>query len=122
MQNRLFARPAYIRTLALSITNKALELQTLLRGVSGMGKGRTQRARNGVQTQLAALMRAAVDARACLGRTRERLRDIEQKLRRMDPDAWGRKRAKALGDYVEAVGKARLARMELLKRLREQAA
>ncbi|MFP5263439.1 MAG: hypothetical protein ACLGJB_16170 [Blastocatellia bacterium] len=87
-----------------------------------MGKARTERVRNGVETQLTALMRSAVDARASLGRARERLRDIEHRLRGMDPDAYGRQRAKALGDYVEAVGKARLARMELLKRLRERAA
>jgi hypothetical protein len=67
-------------------------------------------------------MRSTVDARATVGRARERLRDIEQKLRGMDPNAYERQRAKALGDYVEAVGKARLARLELLKRLRERAA
>lgn len=87
-----------------------------------MEKTRTQRVRNGVETQLTALMRSAVDARATLGRARERLRDIEQELRGSDPNTYERQRAKALGNYVEAIGKARFARTELLKRLRERAA
>lgn len=87
-----------------------------------MERTRTQRVRNGVEAQLDALMRSVVEARSRLARARERLRDIEQKLRGADPGSYERQREKALGDYIEAIGKARLARTQLLKQLRERAA
>jgi division protein CdvB (Snf7/Vps24/ESCRT-III family) len=87
-----------------------------------MDNSRTNRIRNGVEGQLATLMRSVVDARFRLERARERLRDIEQKLRNADPNAYERQREKALGDYIDAISKARVARTQLLKQLRERAA
>lgn len=81
-----------------------------------------QRVRTGVEAQLMVLMRSVVDARARLERARERLHYIEHKLRKADPDSYERQREKALGEYIEAMGKARLARTQLLKQLRERAA
>ena len=87
-----------------------------------MDDKRSQGIRNGVEAQLAALMRSVVDARFHLGRARERLRSIEQELRNADPRSYERQREKALGDYVVAMSKARVARTELLKQLRGRAA
>jgi hypothetical protein len=87
-----------------------------------MDNTRGQRIRNGVEAQLTALMRAVVDARFRLERARERLRDIEQSLRGADPNSYERQREKALGDYIQAINKARTARTQLLKELRERAA
>jgi division protein CdvB (Snf7/Vps24/ESCRT-III family) len=81
-----------------------------------------ERVRNGVEAQLTTLMRSVVDARARIGHARERLHYIEHKLRKADPDSYERQREKALGDYIDAMGKARLARTQLLKQLRARAA
>jgi division protein CdvB (Snf7/Vps24/ESCRT-III family) len=87
-----------------------------------MENSRSKRFRNGVEEPLSALMRSVVDARFRLERARERLRDIEQRLRSADPLAYERQREKALGDYIDAISKARVARTQLLKQLREHAA
>ena len=82
----------------------------------------SRRFRNGMESQLAILMRSVVEARFRLERARARLRDIEQKLRGENTDAYARQREKALGEYIEAIGKARVARSQLLKQLRHNAA
>jgi hypothetical protein len=87
-----------------------------------MENRRAKRIDDGSDPQLTTLMRAMVEARFRLERARERLRDNEQKLRSRDQDAYERQREKALGDYIEAMGKARVARTQLLKRLRNHAA
>jgi hypothetical protein len=83
---------------------------------------KNNRARNGIESQLDTLMRAVVEARFHLERARARLHDIEQKLRRADVDAYERQREKALNDYIQAVGQARIARSRLLKQLRDHTA
>jgi hypothetical protein len=87
-----------------------------------MDSKQSRRFRDGMESQLATLMRAVVEARFRLERARERLRDIEQKLREANPDAYVRQREKALGEYIEAIGKARVARSQLLRQLRHNAA
>ncbi|HVG19091.1 MAG TPA: hypothetical protein VNI02_08550 [Blastocatellia bacterium] len=87
-----------------------------------MEKTRTRRIRNEVEARLDALMRRVVDSRASLEQARGRLRDSEQELRGADPDAYKRQRERALGAYIEAIGRARLARTELLQQLRDRAA
>jgi hypothetical protein len=87
-----------------------------------MDKSRTRRIRNEVESQLSTLMRSVVDARFHLEHARERLRDLEHELRITDPKAYERQRQKALGDYIDAMSKARVARTQLLKQLRERAA
>jgi predicted translin family RNA/ssDNA-binding protein len=67
-------------------------------------------------------MRSVVEARFQLDRARERLHKLNQKLRNADSDSYERQREKALGEYIEAMGEARIARTRLLKQLREHVA
>ena len=83
---------------------------------------KTRRVRHGLESRLAALMRSAVEARFQLERARERLHKFNHNLRKADSEEHDRKREKALGDYIEAVGEARLARTRLLKELRDHTA
>ena len=87
-----------------------------------MDRTKTNRVRDGIESQLAALMRSVVEARFQLDRARERLHKLNQKLRNADSDSYERQREKALGEYIEAMGEARIARIRLLKQLREHAA
>lgn len=77
---------------------------------------------DGSEENLTILMRAVVEARNRLRRTRERLRAIETKLRTASRKDYERQHNQALADYVEAVGKARQARTRLLQQLKERAA
>jgi hypothetical protein len=79
---------------------------------------------NGVGTEvsLAALMKTVVDARTRLTRAREKLRSIEEKVRGSGRGDYERQRDQALGDYIDAMGKARAARTRLLNQLRQRAA
>ncbi len=74
----------------------------------------------GDETRLASLMRAAVDARSHLSRARERLRSIEERLTGKERNHYESQRTRALNEYIEAMGKARRARSELLRQLRER--
>jgi len=76
----------------------------------------------GDETRLASLMQAAVEARNRLTRARERLRGIEARLRGKERNDYESQRVRALNEYIEAMGKARRARTELLKQLRQRAA
>jgi hypothetical protein len=76
----------------------------------------------GDETRLASLMRAAVEARSRLAHARERLRGIEERLRGKELNNYENQRMRALNEYIEAMGKARRARTELLKQLRGRAA
>lgn len=76
----------------------------------------------GDETKLASLMRAAVEARSRLARARERLRSIEERLRGKERKDYESQRLRALNEYIEAMGRARRARTELLKQLRERTA
>ena len=76
----------------------------------------------GDETRLASLMRAAVEARSRLARARERLRSIEERLRGKERNDYESQRTRALNEYIEAMGKARRARTELLKQLRGRVA
>jgi hypothetical protein len=67
-------------------------------------------------------MRAAVEARSRLAHARERLRGIEERFRGKEPNDYESKRMRALNEYIEAMGKARRARTELLRQLRARAA
>ena len=67
-------------------------------------------------------MRAAVDARGRLARARERLRSIEERLRGKERNDYEGQRVRALNEYIEAMGKAKQARSELLRQLRGRAA
>lgn len=77
---------------------------------------------DGDETRLASLMRAVVDARSRLGRARERLRSIEERLRGKERNDYESQRMRALNEYIEAIGRARRARTELLKQLRARTA
>lgn len=77
---------------------------------------------DGDETRLASLMRAVVDARSRLGRARERLRSIEQRLRGKERNDYESQRMRALNEYIEAMGRATRARTELLKQLRARTA
>lgn len=77
---------------------------------------------NGDETRLAALMRAAVDARSRLARARERLRGIEERLIGKERNDYEGQHSRALNEYIEAMGLARRARTELLKQLRARTA
>ena len=76
----------------------------------------------GDETRLASLMRAAVEARDRLSRARERLRSIEVRLRNKERKDYESQRMRALSEYIEAMGRARRARTELLRQLRARAA
>lgn len=76
----------------------------------------------GDETRLASLMRAAVDARSHLARARERLRSIEERLRGKERKDYESQRMRALNEYIEAMGRARRARTELLRQLRARTA
>jgi hypothetical protein len=76
----------------------------------------------GDETRLASLMRAAVEARNCLARARERLRGIEKRLGGKERNDYESRRMRALNEYIEAMGKARRARTELLRQLRARTA
>jgi hypothetical protein len=78
--------------------------------------------KGGDQTRLASLMRAAVEARSHLARARERLRSIEARLRVKERKDYESQRMRALNEYIEAMGRARRARTELLKQLRARTA
>jgi hypothetical protein len=69
---------------------------------------------------LTMLMRAAVEARNRLARARERLRVIEAKLRGAARTDYERQRSQALAEYIDAAGRARRARTQLLKTLKER--
>ena len=76
----------------------------------------------GNDTRLTSLMQAAVETRDRLSRARERLRSIEERLKGKEKDNYESQRVRALNEYIEAAGKAKRARTELLKHLRERAA
>ena len=78
--------------------------------------------RGGDETKLASLMQTAVETRNHLARARERLRSIEERLKGKEKNDYESKRARALDDYIEAMGKAKRARTKLLKHLRERTA
>jgi len=69
---------------------------------------------------LTMLMRATVEARTRLWRARERLRAIDAKLRGADEAGYERQHNQALAEYIEAVGRARRARTELVKTLKQR--
>jgi hypothetical protein len=81
--------------------------------------GKIQR---GDETRLTSLMRAAVEARSRLAHARERLRALEERLRGKERHNYESQRMRALNEYIEAMGKARRARSELLKQLRGRTA
>ncbi|HJQ70079.1 MAG TPA: hypothetical protein VKA70_13970 [Blastocatellia bacterium] len=78
--------------------------------------------KGGEETRLASLMRAAVDARGRLARARERLRSIEERIRGKERNDYEGQRVRALNEYIEAMGKAKRARTELLRQLRARTA
>jgi hypothetical protein len=90
--------------------------------MKGARKRAPEKRPDGNEEKLTILMRAAVEARNRLRRTRERLRAIEMKLRSASRKDYERQHSQALADYVEAVGKARQARTRLLQKLKERAA
>jgi hypothetical protein len=67
-------------------------------------------------------MQAAVETRDRLARARERLRSLEERLRGKEKNDYESQRTRALNEYIEAAGKAKRARTELLRHLRERAA
>jgi hypothetical protein len=77
--------------------------------------------KKGNQTELTKLMQAAVETRSRLERARERLRAIENKVNGAAGKNYERQHEQALGEYIEAAGKAKEARTKLLKQLRERA-
>ncbi|HEY7911309.1 MAG TPA: hypothetical protein VIG62_05285 [Blastocatellia bacterium] len=77
--------------------------------------------KKGNQSELAKLMRAAVETRSRLERARERLRSIENKLNAATGKNYERQHEQALGEYIAAASKAKEARTKLLKQLRERA-
>ena len=87
-----------------------------------MDRMKTKRVRNSFESQLATRMRSVVEARFQLERARERLHKINQNLRNTDSNTLEHQREKALGEYIEAMGEARVARTRLLKELREHTA
>ena len=87
-----------------------------------MERTRSNRVRNGIESQLTALMRSVVDARFRLERARDQLHKTEQKLYLSGSESYERQRDKALGNYIEAVDQARKARVRLLKELRDHTA
>lgn len=87
-----------------------------------MERIKTKRVPSSFESQLVKRMRSVVEARFQLERARERLHKINQKLRQTDSSAIENQREKALGEYIEAMGEARIARTRLLKELREHAA
>lgn len=90
--------------------------------MKGARKRAPEKRSQGSDEKLTILMRAVVEARNRLARARERLRAIETKLRGKGRSDYERQHSQALAEYVEAVGKARLARTRLLQQLRERAA
>jgi uncharacterized coiled-coil protein SlyX len=81
-----------------------------------------EKIQGGDETRLTSLMWAVVEARSRLAHTRERLRAIEERLRGKERNNSESQRMRALNEYIEAVGKARRARSELLKQLRGRTA
>jgi hypothetical protein len=79
------------------------------------------KSKKGNQSELAKLMKAAVETRSRLERARDRLRSIENKLNAAKGKNYDRQHEQALGEYITAASKAKEARTKLLKQLRERA-
>jgi uncharacterized coiled-coil protein SlyX len=87
-----------------------------------MAREKNERRRGDGEATLTRLMRAVIEARDRLARSRERLRAIELKLRGRKRDDFERQHSQALAEYIEAAGSAKEARTRLIKQLRERAA
>ncbi len=71
------------------------------------------------EAKLTTLMHSVVETRSQLAKTRMKLQKIEQKISGQNQTEMETRRAKALSEYIEAMGRARVARTRLLNRLRE---
>jgi hypothetical protein len=87
-----------------------------------MARVRVERGRDEREANLTRLMRAMIEARTRLARSRERLRALEAKLRLKRRDDYERQRSQALAEYIEASGSAKEARTQLIKQLKQRAA